>query len=399
VEVSDLLKYAREPRSRPGSGLGLALCLFLAGSAQAADDSVWDKFVDDEGQFDVGEWLGSRYGFLPVPVLITGPTFGAGLGLNLLFLHDSIANDSAASGRYQPPSLSGLVYAATENGTQFGAGYHVGFWRDDTLRTTTFIGYPNANLDFYPTLPVIGEQQISMNLEGWAAYQEVKFRLGDSNYFVGGNYLYLDTKSSPNDVPPFIPDDLLSQQLTTAALAGVLEYDSRDSIFTPSTGTYAKLVAARFDEAVGSDFNFWNLRGKLLHFFPVGDSVKIGLRADGQAVDGTAPYYMYPSIQMRGIASARYQGQQTVVGEIEGRWAVTDRWSLVGFVGSGKAFGDSALDNQGNTSDNPWRTSKGLGFRYTLAKKFNLHAGIDYAIGPEEDSIYITIGHAWDAFF
>jgi hypothetical protein len=376
------------------------LWLLFAAPVQADEGSFWDAFIDkQDGQLDVGDWLGRQYGFLPTPIIITGPTFGFGGGLNILFLHDKLANESAAMGHYVPPSLSGLVYAATENGTKMGAGYHIGFWKQDSIRTTTFIGRPDANLDFYPDIPIIGEQRISMNLEGWAAYQEVKYRLGESNFFVGGNYLYFGVTSSPNEIPSFIPEELLTRKLTTAALSAVLEYDSRDSIFTPDKGIYAKLVAARYDDAFGSDFDFWNYRGKLFYFHPVSDSVVLGLRTEGQSVDGSAPYYMYPSVSIRGIAHARYQGQHTFVGEMEARWAVTNRWSLIGFVGSGKAFGSDVLDREQSFSDAAWHTSKGVGFRYNMARKFDLHLGLDYAFGPEENSLYITVGHAWDAFF
>ena len=143
--------------------IGLAFSL----AAQAEDDSIWDDFFDKEdGQLDVGDWLGNQYGFLPTPIVVTGPTFGNGIGLNLLFLHGSFANDSPATGRYIPPSMSGVAYAATENDTEFGAGYHIGFWKRDTVRTPTFIGRPDANLDFYPDIPIVGEREISMNLEG-----------------------------------------------------------------------------------------------------------------------------------------------------------------------------------------------------------------------------------------
>lgn len=378
----------------------MALWLLLPISAYAEESSFWDNFVDKEdGQLDVSEWLGSQYGFLPTPIIITGPTFGFGGGLNVLFLHDSFVNNSASVDRYVPPSLSGFMYAATENGTQIGAGYHIGFWKQDTVRTTTFIGYPDANLDFYPKIPIIGELEISMNLKGWSALQEVKFRLGESNFFIGGNYLYLGMESSPNKKPEYIPDVLLSRKLTVAAISAVLEYDSRDSIFTADKGLYAKLVTARYDEGIGSDFDFWNYRGKLYYFHPVSTFGVLGVRAEAQSVDGSAPYYMYPSVDIRGIAHARYQGQHTFVAEVEARWAVNNRWSLVGFIGSGKAFGQDILRRDTEFTDAKWRTSKGVGFRYNMARKFNLHLGLDYAFGPEEDSIYITVGHAWDAFF
>jgi hypothetical protein len=384
-----------------GKALILALCLTFATDTKAAgDESPWADFIDEEdGKVDVSDWLGRQFGFLPTPIIITGPTFGNGLGLNLLFLHDSFVNDSAATGRYIPPSLSGIAYAETENDTKFGAGYHIGFYQRDTVRTTTFIGRPDANLDFYPDIPVIGEQEVSMNLEGWAGYQEVKFRLGDSHFFAGGNYLYFDSTSKPNDTPGCLPGDLLAQDITVAALSAVLDFDTRDSIFTPNKGIYGKLVAARYDESVGSDFDFWNYRAKLFYFTPVSESFYLGLRSEGQGVDGSAPYFLYPSVDLRGIAHARYQGENTFVVEAEGRWALDERWSLIGFAGSGKAYGEDAINRETSFSEADWNSSWGFGFRYKIARKFGMHIGVDYAIGPEDESIYITTGQAWNAFF
>ena len=37
----------------------------------------------------------------------------------------------------------------------------------------------------------------------------------------------------------------------------------------------------------------------------------------------------------------------------------------------------------------------GLGFRYRLARKLGLQSGIDIARGPEDTSIYLTVGSAW----
>ena len=37
----------------------------------------------------------------------------------------------------------------------------------------------------------------------------------------------------------------------------------------------------------------------------------------------------------------------------------------------------------------------GLGFRYRLARKQGLQTGVDIARGPEDTSIYLTVGSAW----
>ena len=39
--------------------------------------------------------------------------------------------------------------------------------------------------------------------------------------------------------------------------------------------------------------------------------------------------------------------------------------------------------------------SGGVGFRYELASKFGLHAGIDVAHSPGTTAVYFVVGNAW----
>ena len=39
--------------------------------------------------------------------------------------------------------------------------------------------------------------------------------------------------------------------------------------------------------------------------------------------------------------------------------------------------------------------SGGVGFRYELANKFGLHAGIDVAQSPGTTAVYLVVGNAW----
>jgi hypothetical protein len=57
------------------------------GEREKSSDDWFDPALlcdsrDDE--FDMSDWLASRYGFLPVPIIITGPTLGASGYRNLL---------------------------------------------------------------------------------------------------------------------------------------------------------------------------------------------------------------------------------------------------------------------------------------------------------------------------
>lgn len=383
--------------------------LYSAGESNETKNTSFlnfDKrlFVSEEdGKFDVSAYLSTKYGFMPIPVIVTEPAVGYGGGLNLLFLHDSLASSVQ---RKSPPSISGVVGAGTENGTLFGAAYHLGFWKEDTIRTTTAVGAMDVNMNFY-----LRDLGIDMNLKGYMAYQEVMFRMQESDFFLGGNYLYVDIDSKRNDGDLPILDPLFEHEFKMGALAVVAQYDTRDTIFTPSEGLFAKATLRRFDESFGGNENFWRYGAKAFYFHPLSDKLILGLRLEGEAVNASdgddVPYVTYPSINMRGIPAMRYQGEKMLLGEMQLRWEFIDRWNMVFFGGAGKVFGDEyrfkpgegAVKENISFQDAPSHAAGGVGFRYELARKFGLWGGLDFATNEENDfAFYITVGSAWGAF-
>lgn len=367
------------------------------GEEQAGEES--SLFFAEDGEFDISGWLASRHGFLPTPIIITGPTLGAGGGLNLAFMHGNMTGTKASNGRIVPPTITGVAAAATENGSMGAGVYNQGFWFEDRLRTTFLAGRPDLNVDFYPD--VLGrETSMTVNLKGWAFYQEAKLRLGDSDFLMGGNYVYSHIEASAGDTMPPALAGLLDRSYSVAGLAAVLEYDSRDTIFTPTRGLYGKLVARTYADWLGGDSDFMAYSGKIFQYLPlVKDRLDLALRLQGDTVGDNAPFFLYPSVQMRGIPGKRYQGRHAVVGEAELNWRVYKRWHLIGFFGGGKAFGGNKLASEESFADADWHLSKGLGFRYDIADKFGLQVGGDVAWGPEDTAFYITMGSAWNSFF
>ena len=368
-------------------------------SSDVNSTSTFDLLVSKEdGAFDVSDYLATKYGFMPVPMIITEPAIGYGGGLTLLFLHDTLGS---ALKKKSPPSITGIMAAGTENGTWFGAAFHIGHWLEDSIRSTTAAGVMNVNMNFYP----VDSFALDLNINGYLAYQELMFRLGESNFFLGGNYMYIDNTIKANS------DNILSDifnkfepEIKMGGLAGIFQYDSRDTTFTPSEGLFAKATVRRFDENLGGEQNFWRYGAKAFYFIPAGNSIVLGLRAEGEAVsakgDDNVPLYSYPSISMRGIPAMRYQGEKMALAEMQLRWEFINRWNLVAFGGAGKTFGTNnvgLLDTK--FSDAPTHPAGGVGFRYELARKFGLWGGLDFATSQDRDlAFYITVGSAWGAF-
>jgi len=391
----------------------LALSGMLWGTEETnstKDDSLFSFdpdlfFSQEDGKFDVSDFLSHKHGFLPTPIIITEPAIGYGGGLNVMFLHESLASSAKHK---SPPSITGVALAATENGTRFSSAYHLGFWKEDSIRSTTAVGKLNVNIDFY-----LRDLPVATNLDGYAAYQELLFRVPESNFFIGANYLYVDMDNTvTNEEVPDIIRPLFTYQLNMAALSLVAQYDSRDTIFTPSKGTFAKIALRRFDEAFGGEENYWHTDAKLFHFTPLSDTLILGLRAEGEFVHAgsgdSIPSVSKPFIDMRGITAMRYQGEKVLLAEAQLRWEFMPRWDLVLFGGAGKAYGSEEyqfVPGQGLVSDSvsfsdaDAHSAGGVGFRYELARKFGLWAGLDFATNEEREfSFYITVGSAWGAF-
>ena len=386
------------------SSLTFLLILILVSTLQSAEETPTtqeevDLFTSEEdGAFDISEYLATKYGFMPVPMIITEPAVGYGGGASLLFLHESLASSLH---RKSPPSISGVAAIATENGTWAGGAFHMGFWNEDTIRSTTAAGLMNVNIDFF-----LKDVAFPTNINGYLAYQELMFRIAESDIFLGGNYVYVDNTISANgdkNIGAFQP------KIKMGAVSLIAQYDSRDTIFTPTRGLFAKVTARRFDEIFGGDQSFWRNDAKAFYFIPATSSLVVGLRTEGAYVSGVGenpiPVYSYPSIIMRGIPAMRYQSEKMLLGELQLRWEFIKRWNLVAFGGGGKVYGkaysitDLLKKPPVSFSDADFHPAGGLGFRYELARKFGLWSGMDFATSEERNfAFYFTVGSAWGAF-
>jgi len=379
--------------------------ILLTVSGMAISASMMDDFTDpQDGMFDVSHWLAEKKGFFPVPIIITEPAVGFGLGAALLFLHDPLAGKTAdgetfdpqsidKKGRLIPPSVSALFGAYTENDSWFVGGAHMGVWKNDRIRYTGALAQASVNLKFYGLDGSTGAtgDGIKFNIEPTIFLQQLKFRIKDSDFFAGINYLLLDSTVEFNpsaSLPIEIPS--IKFDSTSASVSLLLDYDSRDTLFTPSSGLSSGIKASFYREAFGSDNEFEKYKAYAKFFTGLTDTLVLGLRADVETLNGDAAFYEYPFISMRGIPAMRYQGETVTVGEAEFRWNFTPRWSLILFGGAGKAQSIDTIDANDDTV-----FSKGVGFRYFIARRFGAHAGADIAKGPEDTAFYITFGQAW----
>jgi hypothetical protein len=356
------------------------------------------QFTDPEdGKLDASEWLIDRQGFLPVPIIITEPAVGYGAGMALLFIRGSIRErqeKSRETGHLVPPDVFAVAFAATENGTRFGAaGGMFSIDEADRWRYRGGIARMDVNVDFYGVGGQLssGERKIGMHLDGWVSSQQVLMHLNQSGNFLALRWVYLDTTASfdRGQPQPLLAPRTFGERSSGAGVS--FEHDTRDNLFTPSRGWVGALETLFYSPEIGSETRFQTYRAHVFAYAPFAkDEFVLGTRLDGRTAQGDVPFYQLPFISMRGIPAMRYQDRSTGVAEAELRWNFTPRWSAIGFYGLGRAWGTS--DRFGEA---PTIVAKGVGARYLIARRLGLYAGADVAWGPEETAIYLQVGSAW----
>lgn len=342
--------------------------------------------------------------FLPIPIFLTEPAFGYGLGVALGYIHPTkddtekqeesslhtLGSVSAErSGQKPPPTITGVGFGYTNTDTWGAAVGHSTSWRKDTIRYAGGLAYADVKSTYYTPL----DRSLDFNLIGFGLYQDLKFRLGNSGFFLGGKLLLLETDSqfdiTLGEDTEIGADDILASNVGVAASA---TYDGRDNVFTPNSGQLLQFDIWRFDDALGGDYDYWLSKLKLLSFYQLHPRFVLGLRVEVSALDGSAPFYAYPYVSMRGIPALRYQGKRVGVIEVEGRWNILPRWAIVGFAGAGAVSSHEILGFKILKDD---IFAGGAGVRYFLMRDLGLWLGIDVARGPEEWYGYITVGQAW----
>ena len=366
-----------------------------SGALTSVSDWIDGNLIDDlDGKLDASDYLASAQGFLPVPIIITEPAVGYGVGAAVAYFHPPKKLDPAQHSHRGPPSISVGFGAITENGTDAYGGAHIGVWKDDHIRYAGALAKLNINMRFYVDGRSDGlgsDGGIKFNIDGVALFQQLQFRLRESNWWVGANYLFFTAENSfalGEILPPELPDP--NSEFNLAGLGILAQYDGRNTVFTPTQGLSAKLEYKNFGDTWGSDFDYDKYKGSMAHYTPFGEYSSLGLRLVGEKVSGDTPFFGYPFVSLRGIPAMRYQGEGVVTAEAEYLWGFTPRWSLALFGGVGKTSAINALRGEGQTVG-----AGGVGFRYRLARKIGLQAGADIARGPEETSIYLTVGSAW----
>jgi hypothetical protein len=344
----------------------------------------------DDGWPDMSNFLDKKYGFVPIAVPITEPAIGFGAAAGVSFV--SRPHGSKEGETYDRTNMTAVGGLGTDNGTWGALFADVRYWGDNRVQTL-FAGVDaSVNLDFHGTgeTSLTEGRPVSYNLHPIGGIAQAKYRIATSKAWMGLSYIFAQTEVSfdaPEGAPgvPAVPRESHIGGLTPS-----LTYDSRDTTYTPSRGTYLEANSGFYASGLGGDDEFQKIAALAMHFIPIHSRFTLGVRGDAGFTHGEAPFYMRPFVSLRGAPLLRYQRDNLGQGEAELRWQFWKRLSAVGFGGYGVVWNNvDTLERKLSV------TTGGTGFRYELARRYKLHMGADVAFGPDGAALYIQFGSAW----
>lgn len=214
------------------------------------------------------------------------------------------------------------------------------------------------------------------------------------NYFigVGADFVYasagqleLVETETPVDSADILPDNFSSGVVITSI------YDSRDYRLNATKGWLFQIDAGLYQNNESSSFSTYDI--ELANYIDLGNSAPglIAWQVQGHFTDGDVPWNMLPDLggsnAMRGYIKGRYRDEQMMMGQVEYRLPIFQRYGMVfwGAVGS--------VAPKINDLTEELLTSYGTGFRFNIKDNINLR--FDVGVGENETNFYLNVNEVF----
>ena len=332
-----------------------------------------------------------RSGLIWIPILFYTPETktGGGAGLNYFFRESG--SDSAS----RPSSIMG-VFMYTQN-KQIISELSTDMYRnDEQIHITGYIGYKKFPDKFYG----IGKNTSEKNEEDFTS-RDIFFgttvqRRMRSGLHLGLQYMFADRKMEEvEEDGRLIEREILgSEGVRTSGLGFLLNRDTRDNIFYPTSGSFHKLSTIFYSDYIGSDYDFNSHTIDLRQYYSPFSSHVLAFQGYLHSLSGEPPFQKLALLGgqslLRGYYEGRYRDKNMIVFQAEHRMSLGRNFGLVGFAG----IGDVAREMSGFALKD-MKHSFGLGLRYMLNPDEKMNIRFDYAIGKDSSGFYITLFEAF----
>lgn len=160
-----------------------------------------------------------------------------------------------------------------------------------------------------------------------------------------------------------------------------MNYDSRDDIFQPKSGSYHQFSWMSFQPFLGSKFTYNRYELDLRKYVPVWRNKMLAMNAWWSFIDGEAPFQQMSLIggskRMRGYFEGRYREKMAMVYQAELRLPVYGNLGMVLFGNTGQV-----ANKVSQYAFDRFHYGAGFGIRYRMNDE-GINIRIDFAFGDQ----------------
>jgi hypothetical protein len=376
----------------------LTLCAF-SNLAIAVDplfetpEDMQPTWIDDilsvfgaDGGFDESKAIDMSY--LPTAYYTPEKKFGVGLLMVGLYKTDNATSEE------QPSSLVLNSFVSMNN--SYGVAVeNMTFFNEGKQRLLLELDLHNEAAVYYGQGIEQGHQDINHH-----EFEEQLYRFKPrwmteivDNYFigVGADFIYasadklvLAEAEIPVDPSNILPNNLSSGLVVTSV------YDSRDYRLNATKGWLFQIDVGLYQNDQSSAFSTFDM--ELANYIDLSSTPGlIAWQVQSHFTDGDVPWNLLPDLggsnAMRGYIKGRYRDAQMMMGQVEYRLPIFQRYGMVfwGAVGS-VAPQISALTDE-------LLASYGTGFRFKVKDNINLR--LDVGVGKNETNFYLNVNEVF----
>lgn len=174
----------------------------------------------------------------------------------------------------------------------------------------------------------------------------------------------------------------------------VLNYDTRDNIFSPSKGYLIEAISFFNSPSLGSDFSFQRYAVDAAKYFPLPWKHTLAVNAFGDFVVGDPPFNQMAVLggtkKARGYYEGRFRDNNLLLIQAEYRFPIIWRFGAVVFGSYG-----GVADKISNFQLANFRYTYGGGIRFMLDPKEKINIRFDAGFAKNASGFYVTIGEAF----
>ena len=380
----------------------LVLSVFFVSSTQA-QKKVKNQVVDYLKRVLKDTVSEEKSQFMMYPTLGYEPETSVEIGFSPLYVY--YANEDVNN---RLSEISGFVFYTLKN--QFGARFEHAIYTDKDqwffLGEFEFQRFP---LQYYGIRNELDEVPLDYASIVDARQFKIKERVLRkiaNNFFIGFEADFrslskVEFKSAEGQDQLNIDLPFGAEGTTNLGLGVGLVYDERHNVLNVRDGFFSELGYVKFNPFWKSDVDYHNIVTDT-RFYKSFNNKRNVIAAQflGEFnFGGDVPFnqlaLMGGQNMMRGYFLGRYRDNHMLATQIEYRMlplklGFTKRWGATVFSSLGTVFDEfSKIDNY----DLKWAV--GGGIRFLLFQNKDIYARLDYAITPDENGFYITIGEAF----